>query len=540
MGSISTFHELPEQFGRYRILKKLGEGGMGVVYFAHDLQLDRPVALKIPHWSSEDPSLMARFQREARAAASLHHPNICPVFDVGEINGVQYLTMPYIEGTPLTRAINANRPMPVDEAIPLVRTLALALAEAHARGVIHRDLKPSNILINDRGEPIIMDFGLARRRSDSDPPLTHSGAFLGTPAYMSPEQVRGEVQAMGPGCDIYALGVLLFELCTGRRPFEGSAVQIIAQVLQNPPTPPPPPSRLRPGLDARLDAVCLKAMAHRPEDRYASMSEFALALSQCRVQVHAPSSGGGVPPPAPTPPVSLEFSPPAPAPPGALRPRSPSPSPPPSPPPSVQPLFADPSPIPPRPATHSLGDWASEQSDEPETLLTYEQIEPAPPAPSSSQSSPPRSGTYAGFGPRSAAVFVDITLTVLIWIAGALTFGFTLGVLSALLGDESLASNVLEKLGVPFDIVFYIFVWVIYHAALESSRLQATPGKLAMRIKVTDQRGRRLSFIHSLGRAGARVISALPLGLGFLPAAFTSRRQALHDLMTGTLVLNRS
>src|SRR5579871_4172156 len=155
--------KLPAPFGRYQLQKLLGRGGMGAVYLAHDSQLDRFVALKIPLFAPEEGSqLLARFYREARAAATLHHANVCPLYDVGEVDGVPYLTMAYIEGKSLAAYLRGKTLMPRQSAL-LVRKLALALHEAHKKGVIHRDLKPANIMLDKRGEPVIMDFGLARR-----------------------------------------------------------------------------------------------------------------------------------------------------------------------------------------------------------------------------------------------------------------------------------------------------------------------------------------------------------------------------------------
>src|SRR5262245_66664324 len=170
---------LPEQFGRYHIRGLLGKGGMGEVYLAHDTQLDRLVALKVPRFRPETGSReLERFYVEARSAARLQHPHICPVFDVNEINGVHHLTMAYIEGQPLSELVAAYAPNP-REAVVLVRTLALALEEAHRQGVIHRDLKPANVMINQRGEPVIMDFGLARTVQARPAHHTHLGTVLG-------------------------------------------------------------------------------------------------------------------------------------------------------------------------------------------------------------------------------------------------------------------------------------------------------------------------------------------------------------------------
>jgi formylglycine-generating enzyme required for sulfatase activity len=264
---------LPEPFGRYRILKKLGQGGMGSVYLAHDTQLGRKVGLKVPHLEPGDATVLQRFYREARAAATLHHPNICPVHDVGEQDGIPYLTMAFIEGRTLAARLQDGNPLPQREAAAIVRKLALALKEAHARGVIHRDLKPANVMIDQRGEPVVMDFGLARSRDSTR--LTQRGSFMGTPAYMPPEQVRGETEAMGPGVDIYSLGVVLYELLTGRAPFEGPLEAVVARILTQ---SPPRPSAYRPDLHPDLEAICLRGMEKEIAARYASMGEMATAL----------------------------------------------------------------------------------------------------------------------------------------------------------------------------------------------------------------------------------------------------------------------
>ncbi|HUG90628.1 MAG TPA: serine/threonine-protein kinase [Planctomycetaceae bacterium] len=268
--------ELPAEFGRYRIERKLGRGGMGSVYLARDRELDRLVALKVPRFADEDgPPNLERFRREARAAATLEHPNICAVYDVGEVDGVQFLTMAYVEGRPLSDLLQQGTPLPEQPAADLVRKLALALDEAHQHGVVHRDLKPANVMINRRHEPVITDFGLARRDRPGEAQLTQSGTILGTPAYMSPEQVEGDPDRIGPPADVYSLGVMFYELLTGQRPFQGSVASIFSQVLRDEPRR---PGELRPGLDPRLEAICLKAMRKSPADRY-RMGELAAALA---------------------------------------------------------------------------------------------------------------------------------------------------------------------------------------------------------------------------------------------------------------------
>jgi CubicO group peptidase (beta-lactamase class C family) len=267
---------VPLEFGRYRLIRKLGQGGMGAVYYAHDTQLDRPVALKIPRFSAkDDPRILERFRLEARAAAAFLHPNLCPVYDVGQVGETHFLTMAYLEGTPLANAVKDGQPMPQVEAARLVQQIASALAYAHRRGVIHRDLKPANIMIGEGGVPVVMDFGLAHRTQQDVGRLTRAGEIMGTPAYMPPELVEGNVGAMGPGCDIYSLGVILYELITGRLPFRGSMATVLVQILT---MEPEPPRTLRADVDLALSAICLKAMAKKPADRFADADQMAAAL----------------------------------------------------------------------------------------------------------------------------------------------------------------------------------------------------------------------------------------------------------------------
>ena len=237
---------LSGDFGRYRIIKTLGKGAMGIVYLAEDTQLTRQVAIKTPHFkTAPSAESIERFYREARAAATLRSPHICPVFDVGQINGTHYLSMQYIDGRPLSDFVSSHKFQNERHILIAIRKLALALEEAHQQKIVHRDLKPANIMVDRKGEPIIMDFGLARQVGrDDEARLTESGLVVGTPAFMSPEQIEGISEKIGPPTDQYSLGVVFYELLTGQLPFRGTLLAVMAQVMTQQPVP---PSRLRHG-----------------------------------------------------------------------------------------------------------------------------------------------------------------------------------------------------------------------------------------------------------------------------------------------------
>jgi serine/threonine protein kinase/WD40 repeat protein len=292
VSKMDQFQSLPVIFGRYRVLKKIGQGGMGAVFQAEDTQLGRRVALKLPSFGKDaSPARIQRFVREARSSAVLQHRNICTVYDAGEIDGQPFIAMAMIDGKELEDSIDPEQPMDPIHAATLTRKIALALAHAHGKGIVHRDLKPANVMIRKDGEPVVMDFGLAKRFADEDivdtasllngtqadqAKLTHDGAIMGTPSYMSPEQVKGEVDRIGPASDIYSMGVMLFEMLTGNRPYSGNLATIMGQILK---APVPPLSEFRQDVDPRLNQICQKAMAKDVSVRFASMAEFATELS---------------------------------------------------------------------------------------------------------------------------------------------------------------------------------------------------------------------------------------------------------------------
>jgi formylglycine-generating enzyme required for sulfatase activity/predicted Ser/Thr protein kinase len=285
--------ELAGTFGRYRILRSLGKGAMGTVYLAEDTQLRRQIALKTPQFAGDDQrELLERFYREARSAATLRHPCICPVYDVGDIDGKHYITMAYIEGRPLSYFVKPAVPQTASRILIVVGKIAQALQEAHDHGIVHRDLKPANVMIDRRGEPVIMDFGLARQAQQPDDlHLTQTGVIMGSPAYMSPEQVEADPEKIGPAADQYSLGVILYELLTGRVPFRGSLASVMGQIVSQPPTP---PRELCPGLDPRIDAVCLRMLAKNPDDRFPSLS--AVSQELAAIVRNSPARSAQMPP----------------------------------------------------------------------------------------------------------------------------------------------------------------------------------------------------------------------------------------------------
>jgi serine/threonine protein kinase len=264
-------------FGDYELLEEIGRGGMGVVYRARQISLNRIVALKMVlagRLAEEDD--LQRFRTEAESAGRLQHPNIVAVHEVGEIDGQHFFSMEFIDGTSLAQRLRGG-PLPGRSAARYIRQVARAVHCAHQNGTLHRDIKPGNIMIDRGDEPHVTDFGLAKRLGE-DSGQTRTGTVVGTPSYMAPEQAAGKTRELGPACDIYGLGAVLYELLTGRPPFRAETpVHTVMQVIENEPVP---PRLLNANVDIDLETICLKCLEKDPARRYASAEALAADLDR--------------------------------------------------------------------------------------------------------------------------------------------------------------------------------------------------------------------------------------------------------------------
>jgi serine/threonine protein kinase len=278
--------------GRYRVVRKLGAGGMADVWLAEDTHLQRQVALKVLHRHfAQDREFVARFQREAEAAAGLQHPNIVSVYDRGQFDGVNYIAMQYVEGPTLKQLIDGG--LSPEQAVALIRQVLEAARTAHRHGIVHRDLKPQNVIVDSEGKALVTDFGIARAGVSE---ITQTGSVMGTPHYLSPEQAQGfDVTSVS---DLYSIGVLLYEALTGRVPFEGESAVAVAmkQVSQVPQRP----SSINPRVSPALDAVVMRALEKEPGQRFQSADAFIAALDAA---MREPGSASGTQSFAPLPPV---------------------------------------------------------------------------------------------------------------------------------------------------------------------------------------------------------------------------------------------
>jgi Serine/threonine protein kinase len=292
-----------QMLGAYRILNKIGQGGMATVYKAYQPSMDRHVAIKVlPSQLADSPEFVTRFQQEARFIAKLEHPHILPVFDYGEDNGITYFVMRYFEAGTLKNKMEAG-PLPIQEIDRIFTQLADALGYAHARGIVHRDLKPANALVDADGNLFLTDFGIAKLLESASPRLTQTDAIMGTPAYISPEQAQA--RPVDQRSDIYSLGIILYEMVTGRVPYVADTP--LAVILQHVSDPLPLPSMVKTDISPVIEQVILKALAKNPNDRFATTAEFVAAwkraLREMETMAHQPEKAPRVAPrPITTPP----------------------------------------------------------------------------------------------------------------------------------------------------------------------------------------------------------------------------------------------
>lgn len=287
-------HQLPTDWGPFHCLEILGSGGMGVVYRAIDTRDNREIALKTLHIGARPTDeAIHRLKREAATGAALKHPGIVPVLDAGFVDHTPYLAMPFVEGCNLSQAVAGGKVTDLRARIAILRDVAAAIGYAHRQGVIHRDLKPPNVLIGADGVARVTDFGVAKRIDESSP-LTAPGQMLGTILYMPPEQLDGDLEKLAPPADVYALGIMLYEMLAGTLPFTAPTFPALAVMVLT--VTPKPPSQINPATPPGLETICQRAMAKEPMQRYPTAQEMSEDLDRWlrgETPLAKPAAAGG-------------------------------------------------------------------------------------------------------------------------------------------------------------------------------------------------------------------------------------------------------
>lgn len=485
-----------QTIGQYSLVQKLGGGGMAEVYKAYQSQLDRHVAIKfIRPELAGDGNFQARFSQEAKAIARLSHGNIVHVYDFGQSGHRYYLVMEYIDGNTLSDYLSSwyasGKGIPVNQAFSIIQQIGNALDYAHQQGIIHRDIKPDNILITPNGRVVLTDFGIAKI-IETTQGLTRTGMAMGTPAYMAPEQIEGDKNKIGPASDIYSLGIILYQMATGKPPFTGNTPMHV--MLKHLSEPIPPPRTVNPQLPQPVEQVILNALAKEPAHRYQNAQHMlfdfqqAIASSPGWTEMRKPFNGSSQ-------------------------------------------------------ANRVEGPISEQKWD------SFDQQPPTSGEPWRSSSQPPtlekpsyessllgeKTVQVIGFGRRAVAYLIDtILLAIVGGIVGAFT-GFTIGVGSVATGASSdttmsVAELVAQCLGLLINGAYFVIFW---------SQTGQTIGKMAMGIKVVDTNGQLISGGKAIARYVGYFISSLVLAFGFAWVAFDEKRQGWHDKIANTYVVRQ-